>query len=236
MATIEQWRDDVLERLRARRPHLVGRVRYGLRPPRRDRTAIVTDSSAALPLEALTHPFAAGIRQVPLPVMVGDQIHAEGSEDPRFELSLALASGQPVKTSRPAPGTFRRVYAELAQAGYARIVSVHLSGDLSGTVEAARLAAADAPVPVTVVASGTAGFALGTAVVDAAVDAGLGLPLERVLARAEAEPVGVEGMAHQRADGEAQQRIAAQQQDARDGAEQFSVPTFHGTSLPAGKP
>ena len=30
MATIEQWRDDVLERLRARRPHRVGRVRYGL--------------------------------------------------------------------------------------------------------------------------------------------------------------------------------------------------------------
>ncbi|MDX2340419.1 DegV family protein [Micrococcus sp. M4NT] len=186
MATLDQWRDDVLERLRARRPHLVGRARYGLKPPRRDRTAIVTDSAAALPPALLAHPLAAGIRQVTLPVMVGEQIHTEGTEDLRFELPVALASGTPVKTSRPSPGAFRAVYADLAQAGYARVLSLHLSSRLSGTVEAARLAAADAPRPVTVLDSGTAGFALGLTVLDAAIDAGVGLPVEQITARAEA--------------------------------------------------
>lgn len=186
MASIEQWRDDVLERLRGRRSQLAGRARLGLRPPRRDRTALVTDSAAALHPLLLAHPFAAGIRQVPLSVMVGEQIHTEGEEDLALELPLALAAGTPVRTSRPSPGTFRAVYAELARAGYARIVSVHLSGALSGTADAARLAAQDAERPVTVVDSRTVGFALGTAVLDAAVDAGLGRPLEEVVARARA--------------------------------------------------
>ena len=53
MASIEQWRDDALVRLRSRRSQLAGRARYGLRPPRRDRTAVVTDSAAALPSAVL---------------------------------------------------------------------------------------------------------------------------------------------------------------------------------------
>lgn len=189
MASTAAWVDDAVERLRARRGQLVGRARYGLRPARRDRTAVVTDSGAALPPEVFEHPFAAGIRQVPLPVMVGEQIHLEGDADLDLDLPLALAAGTPVRTSRPSPGALRAVYAELAQAGYARIVSVHLSGELSGTVEAARLAAADAAVPVRVVDSRTAGLALGTAVLDAAVEAGFGRPLDDVVtaARATAE-------------------------------------------------
>ena len=190
MASIEAWRDDAVERLRARRGQLVGRARYGLRPPRRDRTAIVTDSSAALPDAVLAHPFAAGIRQVPLAVMVGDQIHTEGDDDLALDLPLALAAGTPVRTSRPSPGAFRAVYADLARAGYARIVSVHLSGELSGTVEAASLAAVDAPCPVSVVDSRTAGLALGMGVMDAAVEAGFGRPVDEVVARARAAVTG----------------------------------------------
>lgn len=186
MASIEQWRDDALVRLRSRRPQLVGRARYGLKPPRRDRTAVVTDSAAGLPPAVLGHALAAGIRQVSLPVMVGDQIHAEGTDDLAAELPLALAAGTAVRTSRPSPGAFRAVYGELARAGYARILSVHLSGELSGTVEAARLAALDAERPVTVVDSRTVGFALGTAVVDAAIDAGVGMPVAEIRARLEA--------------------------------------------------
>lgn len=186
MASIEQWRDDALVRLRSRRSQLAGRARYGLRPPRRDRTAVVTDSAAALPGAVLGHGLAAGIRQVALPVMVGEQIHTEGTDELALELPLALAAGTPVRTSRPSPGAFRTAYAELAHAGYARILSVHLSGELSGTVEAARVAAADAERPVTVVDSRTVGFALGMAVVDAAVDAGVGMPVARIRERLEA--------------------------------------------------
>ena len=40
MTSVLQWQRDYQARVRARRSRLVGRVRYGLKPPRRDRTAM----------------------------------------------------------------------------------------------------------------------------------------------------------------------------------------------------
>lgn len=181
MTSVQQWQEDYQARVRARRSRLAGRVRYGLKPPRRDRTAIVTDSSAAIPASVLRHPLAVGLRQIPMPVMVGEQIYAEGSEELHHELPFALASNQPVRTSRPSPGTFEETYRELEAAGYARIVSVHISGGLSGTVEAARMAATRVRIPVEVVDSRTTGMALGFMVMEAAVRAGFGLPVGGIL-------------------------------------------------------
>ena len=141
MAEIEQWHEDLLQRLRRRRGGPTGRARYSpRRPRRRDRTAVITDSSAALPRVVLEHPLAAGLRQVPMPVMIGDQIHSEGTAELDRDLPLALAAGTTVRTSRPAPGVFSGVYQEVAEAGFARIISIHLSGKLSGTADAARIA------------------------------------------------------------------------------------------------
>lgn len=53
---------------------------------------------------------------------------------------------------------------------------MHLSGELSGTVRAARLAAASSPVPVQVVDSRAVGMALGFAAIEAARLAALPLP------------------------------------------------------------
>lgn len=174
MAELVDWHRDLLVRMRERRQERTGRARYGIRPPRRERTAIVTDSSAALPPVVFEHPMVTALRVVPMPVMIGEQIHTEGTGELEAELPLALAAGTPVRTSRPSPGLFRRVYAEVADAGFGRIVSIHLSGQLSGTVEAARLAARETSVPVTVVDSQTTGFALGTVVLDALITAGFG--------------------------------------------------------------
>lgn len=181
MTSVRQWQEDYQARVRARRSRLVGRVRYGLKPPRRDRTAIVTDSSAAIPASVLRHPLAVGLRQVPMPVMVGEQIYAEGSEELHHELPFALASNLPVRTSRPSPGAFEDVYRELEAAGYARIVSVHISAGLSGTVEAARMAATRVKIPVEVVDSRSTGMALGFMVLEAAVRAGFGLPADGIV-------------------------------------------------------
>ena len=181
--SVRAWQADYLERMRRQRGRLVGRARLGLRPPRRDRTAVVTDSSAALPGIVRRHPLAAGVRQVPMPVMVGEQIYTEGSDELQRELPFALASGTSVRTSRPSPGRLLQEYRSLAADGYARIVSVHLSGELSGTAEAARLAARESPVPVRVVDSRSAGFAQGLLVVDAAVQAGFGCAVDAIVAR-----------------------------------------------------
>ena len=185
MADLAEWQGAILARIRQLRAAQGGRIRLGLRPPKRGRTAVVTDSSASIPPEVLAHPLARGLRQVPMPVMIGEQIYTDGTEDLLRELPLALAAGTAVKTSRPSPGAFSGVYQALAEAGYEHVISIHLSGKLSGTVEAARLAARESLIPVSVVDSHTAGFALGTVVIDAVIGAGFGVPADRLVAAAD---------------------------------------------------
>ena len=66
------------------------------------------------------------------------------------------------------------VYEAAARDGAKEIVSVHLSGDMSGTFESAQLAARQSPVPVVTVDSRQVGVATGYAALAAAdvVDAG----------------------------------------------------------------
>ena len=71
-------------------------------------------------------------------------------------------------TSQPSPAVFARAYAHAVERGAREIVSVHLSGELSGTVRAAELAALAAPVPVHVVDSRSVAMGLGLAAVAAA--------------------------------------------------------------------
>jgi fatty acid kinase fatty acid binding subunit len=66
-----------------------------------------------------------------------------------------------VSTSRPAPSQFTEAYQKLLDAGAEAIVSVHLSAKLSGTYEAACLAAAELGDRVQVVDSKTTGMGLG---------------------------------------------------------------------------
>jgi DegV family protein with EDD domain len=60
------------------------------------------------------------------------------------------------------------IYERLAADGATEIVSIHLSGELSGTVESAQLAARKAPVPVLAVDSRQVGMGTGFAVLAAA--------------------------------------------------------------------
>ncbi|WP_347351881.1 DegV family protein [Intrasporangium sp.] len=121
---------------------------------------IVTDSTAYLPPDlAREH----AVTVVPLHVVVGGQEHVEGVGITAQEVAKALREHTVVTTSRPAPEVFLDTYRRLADEGATSIVSVHLSGQMSGTVESARLAAADAPVPVEVLDSGTIGMAMGYA-------------------------------------------------------------------------
>ncbi|NMM30876.1 MAG: DegV family protein, partial [Cellulomonas sp.] len=94
-----------------------------------------------------------GVVVVPLQVVVGGERHLEGWDLPPAELTAALTHGVRVTTSQPAPAAFAEAYARAAASGAREIVSVHLSGELSGTVRAAQLAALAVPVPVHVIDS-----------------------------------------------------------------------------------
>ncbi|WP_189270445.1 DegV family protein [Kitasatospora griseola] len=127
--------------------------------------ALVTDSTAYLPREAVDRHR---LQVVPLSVAVGDEVFAEGVEISPKDVAEALRAKHRVTTSRPSPETFTAAYRAAAEAGARGIVSIHLSAELSGTVEAAQLAAATAPIPVRVVDSRLVGMALGSCVLAAA--------------------------------------------------------------------
>lgn len=133
------------------------------------RVRVVTDSTASLPPDLTAE---LGVEVVPLQVVIGEDVRREGV-DP-VDVVGAISAGLPVSTSQPSPQAFADVYAAAAAQGAREIVSVHLSGDLSGTVHAAALAAVGAPVPVRVVDSRTVGMGLGFAVREAALLAGSG--------------------------------------------------------------
>jgi DegV family protein with EDD domain len=136
------------------------------------RTAIVTDSTASLPEDVAV---ARGIVVVPLQVVIGATVYDEGAEGATPALvAQALKDFRPVSTSRPAPAAMLEVYEKAAADGADAVVSIHLSGEMSGTHESALLAARDAPVPVIVVDTRQVGVATGYAALSAAdvVDAG----------------------------------------------------------------
>jgi DegV family protein with EDD domain len=94
----------------------------------------------------------------------------------------ALRAGSRVSTSRPSPEVIAATYAELADAGYSAIVSVHLSERISGTCGAAEIAAGAVEVPVIVVDSRTVGMGAGFAVLSGAEAARGGWSAEQVAA------------------------------------------------------
>lgn len=144
--------------------------------------AIVTDSTAYLGQDALTRH---GIAVVPLTVVIGDEAFEEGTEISAPAVARALQRREPVTTSRPAPAEFATAYAAAAAAGADAIVSLHLSADVSGTYDAARVAAKEAPVPVQVVDTGMVAMALGYTVLAAAEAAEAGATPDEVVAAAE---------------------------------------------------
>ncbi|ANW20253.1 DegV family protein [Streptomyces clavuligerus] len=144
--------------------------------------AIVTDSTAYLPPPAMERH---GIEAVPLTVVLGDRALEDGTETASRALALALQKRRPVTTSRPSPETFAAVYRARAEAGATGIVSLHLSAEISGTYDAAVLAAREAPVPVRVVDTGMVAMALGFCALAAAETADAGGTLDEAVAAAE---------------------------------------------------
>ena len=132
-----------------------------------------------------------GIIAVPLTVVLGDRALEEGTEISARSLAQALQKRRPVTTSRPSPEIFAddlpRRRPRPAPTG---IVSLHLSSEISGTYDAAVLAAEDAPVPVRVVDTGMVAMALGFCALAAAEAAEGGGTLDEAVAAAEKRAAG----------------------------------------------
>jgi DegV family protein with EDD domain len=146
------------------------------------RVVVVTDSTAYLP-DGLADELS--VRVVPLQVVLGGRSGAEGSEVTPAQVAAALAAWVPVSTSRPTPAEFAAVYRSALEAGASGVVSLHLSRELSGTWDSARLGAAEVGADsIRVVDSRSAAMGLGFAVLAAAKSAAAGASPEEVYAAA----------------------------------------------------
>jgi len=108
---------------------------------------LVTDSTAYLP-QGIVEQY--DIRVVPLNVLFGTKSYHEGIDlgYEQFYRMLADVDELPT-TSQPAAGDFMTVYSELVEAGH-EVVSIHISSELSGTVDSALAARKMLPDPTRV--------------------------------------------------------------------------------------
>jgi DegV family protein with EDD domain len=100
--------------------------------------AVATDSAADIPDEEAER---LGIHIVPVRVHFGNRSYLDkvGLTQEEFYRLLATSSEHP-KTSQPPPGDFRRAFEFLAT-HFDEVVSVNLTGTVSGTLNAAEIAA-----------------------------------------------------------------------------------------------
>ncbi len=119
-------------------------------------TVVCTDSSALLTEHDVTR---LGIEVVPIAVMLdGEHVPGDLEVD---DFYARVSAGAQAATSQPSPADFAAVYEAAAERGAQGAVSIHLDERVSGTAGSARLAARDAPIPVTIVAAETVSFGVG---------------------------------------------------------------------------
>jgi len=132
-------------------------------------TAIVVDSTADFPQAPERFP---NWRIVPLYVRFGEESYRDYVElSPADFYARLRTSPVTPTTSQPTPGDFHAAYEGLRS--YSRVYSLHIAGSLSGTVESARIAAADFGDLVRVVDTESASAAVAM----------LGLAIQRRLER-----------------------------------------------------
>lgn len=142
--------------------------------------ALVTDSTAELRLGE-GDDLAARIGVVPLHVVVDGTSYREGVDLDDAELARALGSRASVSTAAPGPGDFEAAWRRALDAGAQEVVSVHLSGKMSSTVDVARATASASGLPVHVVDARSVSGGLTAPVLAGARAAGAGAGVEAVL-------------------------------------------------------
>lgn len=139
---------------------------------------VVTDSASDIPGPLVDE---LKISVVPLVLMFGDEELEDGVDidSDAFFKRLEASSSIPT-TTQPASGVFLEVYQRLIDQGATGIISIHVAGGLSGTIESARQGAAalDAAIPIVHVDSESASLGEGVVAIETARAVARGATLE----------------------------------------------------------
>ncbi len=140
------------------------------------KVAVVTDSTANLPADVMA-PYK--IEIVPLQVIFGEQSLRDGVDISAVEFYTRLRHSKVnPSTSQPSPADFKAVYERLLDEGY-DVLSMHISGKLSGTMDSAIQAKNMLPGrKIELVDSNSTAMGLGFAALQAARAAANGASLE----------------------------------------------------------
>lgn len=143
---------------------------------------IVTDSSCTMEKSVRD---ALNIHVMPLSVMIDGVVYPDDDtlDGEKFMSMMAAAKSLP-KTSQPPIGEFISLYDELGKDG-SKVISIHMTKGLSGTVEAARQASNLTQSDVTVIDSDTTDQGLSFQVIRAAEMAKEGKSAEEIIAEVE---------------------------------------------------
>lgn len=126
---------------------------------------IVTDSTADLSKEDIEQ---YNIRVVPLTIQINKETYVDGVDVmPEQFLSLMAGADELPKSSQPAAGVFKELYDEMGKDGH-DVISIHMTGGMSGTVKSAESAAQMSSANVTVIDSKYISHALSFQVIEAA--------------------------------------------------------------------
>ncbi|MDP2873381.1 MAG: DegV family protein [Bacillota bacterium] len=149
---------------------------------------IVSDSACDLPA-ALRERW--NVRTVPVYVTFGQETYRDGADISPSEMLARLGRGEYPRFSQPAPWDFVQTYRSLAEEETAvsgqpsSIISIHVTAELSGTVNSALLARELCPeLEITVVDSRTGSMGAGWIVLEAARSAAAGVPPDEVMRQA----------------------------------------------------
>ena len=142
-----------------------------------DRIAIVTDSAASIPEEMVRE---AGLEIVPMGVQINHKIYREGIDITKEEFYAQLDTAERITTSQPSPGDFLEVYERVA-ARAKEIISIHITGEGSGTVNTANLVKQYISIPINVIDSRTASMGQGFIALAAGKAAKAGRSREEIL-------------------------------------------------------
>ena len=146
------------------------------------RIHIVTDSTCDLSAEEI---MEYDIKVVPLTIQIDNKTYVDGQDlQPDSFLQLMKNSKELPKSSQPAPGKFKELYDELGKNGD-QIISIHMTGSMSGTYDSARQAAEMTESDVTVIDSRYIAIALAFQLREAIKLRDQGATVEQIVARLE---------------------------------------------------
>ena len=105
--------------------------------PNMPEIAILTDSVSDLTNEDIE---GLPIKIVPLKIDINGELYKDGVEITKAEFwHQMLDNNAKIKTSQPSPQEFLNAYNKLFEKGYKKIISIHPSSKLSGTIQAAKV-------------------------------------------------------------------------------------------------